>query len=353
MINEFTLYVYTKDIELIGIIDFFSSIRWRRKYYSPGEFELHLPLNNQVKKYLKKDNLIIRDDAVEVGIVENFEISDKGKKGVEVVISGRFLSSILERRIVKNRINFSGKVLAAERTILSQMTPFSKLVIKDTTLESDDIIFQCTYKNVGTYLNKLAKLSTIAHRITVDIKNKKYVYENFQGLDRSSAQNENTRYVFCEDKSNIESANYTYSSKTESNYAIVGGSGTGDNRIISIVKTGNYIDLDLREIFVDASSESKDENISLEEYNEVLKTKGEEKLIDPTETIEVTVYTDDYKKPNSGWDLGDIVNVIKESWNVSMIQRIIEVEEVIEKNNKKVYATFGTPLAEAFQNDDE
>ena len=61
MIKEFDIYVYTRDLELIGIIDFFSSLRWRRKYYEAGEFELHIPLNSQTEKYLKKDNLIIRD----------------------------------------------------------------------------------------------------------------------------------------------------------------------------------------------------------------------------------------------------------------------------------------------------
>lgn len=354
MIKEFIMYVYTRDVELIGVIDFFSSLRWRRKYYEAGEFELHLPLDNQTKKYLKKDNLIIREDAVEVGIVEDFTIADDGDNGVEVVIYGRFLSSILDRRIVKSKINFKGKILDGEREILSKMTPFSRLVIKDTALESDNITFQCTYKNVASYLTKLSKTSTIAHRITVDIANKKYVYENYQGVDRSNTQETNTRYEFCEDRSNIEDANYTYSAKTEKNFAIVGGTGTGDNRITTVVQNGNPTDMDLRELFVDASAETKGDTMTLNEYKEILETKGRENLSDATETIEVTVYTEDYKRPDkTGWDLGDIVNIKKESWNVSMKQRIIEVEEIIENNNQKVYATFGIPLAETLQNDDE
>lgn len=342
MIKEFDIYVYTRDLELIGIIDFFSSLRWRRKYYEAGEFELHIPLNSQIEKYLKKDNLIIRDDAIEVGIIESFTINDAGDDGVEVIIYGRFLSSILDRRIIKSKINFSGKILLGERKILNEMTPFSKLLISEATLDSDSVVFQVSYKNVYEYLVTLAKISSIAHRISVDIPNKKMIYENYQGLDRTETQSINPRYEFSEDKSNIDVADYTYSAKTEKNYVLVGGQGEDKNRIMVEVTSGNNKDFDLRETFVDAKSENQGD-LTLAQYKETLKTKGSEKLVESTETLEVTVYADDYKKL---WDLGDIVNIKKESWGIVMKQRITEIEETIENNNQKIFATFGTPFVE-------
>ena len=344
MIKEFDIYVYTRDLELIGIIDFFSSLRWRRKYYEAGEFELHIPLNSQTEKYLKKDNLIIRDDAIEVGIIESFTINDAGDDGVEVIIYGRFLSSILDRRIIKSKINFSGKILLGERKILNEMTPFSKLLISEATLDSDSVVFQVSYKNVYEYLVTLAKISSIAHRISVDIPNKKMIYENYQGLDRTETQSSNSRYEFSEDKGNIEKADYTYDSKSEKNFALVGGQGEGDARILVEVNSGNYSDFDLRETFVDAKSESNS-GLTAAQYNEVLKTKGRENLSDPVESMEVTAYATDYK---TGWDLGDIVNTKKESWGKSLKKRIVEIEETIENSNQKIFATFGDPLAETF-----
>lgn len=343
MIPEFDIYVYDKNLNFIGIIDFFSSLRWRRKYYDYGEFELHIPINDQTKKFLAKDNIIIREDAIEAGIIESIKISDDSKK-VEATVIGRFLSSILTRRIVKKRINFSGKILDGERKILSEMTPFSKLEIKTTAIESNSIVFQCTYKNVGDYLLKLSKTSTIAHRIIPDLKRKKYIYENYQGLDRTETQSTNPRYEFSEDKGNIEKADYTYDSKSEKNFALVGGQGEGDARILVEVKSGNYSDFDLRETFVDAKSESNS-GLTVAQYNEVLKTKGRENLSDPVESMEVTAYATDYK---TGWDLGDIVNTKKESWGKSLKKRIVEIEETIENSNKKIYVTFGDPLAETF-----
>lgn len=343
MIPEFDIYVYDKNLNFIGIIDFFSSLRWRRKYYDYGEFELHIPINDQTKKFLAKDNIIIREDAIEAGIIESIKISDDSKK-VEATVIGRFLSSILTRRIVKKRINFSGKILDGERKVLSEMTPFSKLEIKTTAIESNSIVFQCTYKNVGDYLLKLSKTSTIAHRIIPDLKRKKYIYENYQGLDRTETQSTNPRYEFSEDKGNIEKANYTYDSKSEKNFALVGGQGEGDARILVEVSSGNYSDFDLRETFVDAKSESNS-GLTTSQYNEVLKTKGKENLSDPVESMEVTAYATDYK---TGWDLGDIVNTKKESWGKSLKKRIVEIEETIENSNQKIYATFGDPLAETF-----
>lgn len=343
MIPEFDIYVYDKNLNFIGIIDFFSSLRWRRKYYDYGEFELHIPINDQTKKFLAKDNIIIREDAIEAGIIESIKISDDSKK-VEATVIGRFLSSILTRRIVKKRINFSGKILDGERKVLSEMTPFSKLEIKTTAIESNSIVFQCTYKNVGDYLLKLSKTSTIAHRIIPDLKRKKYIYENYQGLDRTETQSTNPRYEFSEDKGNIEKADYTYDSKSEKNFALVGGQGEGDARILVEVSSGNYSDFDLRETFVDAKSESNS-GLTTSQYNEVLKTKGKENLSDPVESMEVTAYATDYK---TGWDLGDIVNTKKESWGKSLKKRIVEIEETIENSNQKIYATFGDPLAETF-----
>lgn len=345
MIEKFDMYVYTKELNFIGIIDSFSSLRWRRKYYEAGEFELHLPFNSETMKFLKKDNIIIRDDTIENGIVESWQIDDRGEY-VEVTIFGRFLSSILDRRIVKNRINFSGKILDGERAILNQMTPFSMLEIKSSSLESNNVIFQCTYKNVYEYLNKLAKNSTIAHRISVDLARKKYIYENYQGLDRTDSQNINPRYEFSEDRSNIEETKYTLTSVDEKNYALVAGSGEGANRITVEVKKGDYCDLDLKEIFIDASSETLDDDITLDNYKKNLLLIGMNELLDVTETVDVSVFFNDYKKC---WDLGDIVNIKKESWNVSMCQRIIEIEEVIEDKNQKIYATFGSPLAESIE----
>lgn len=345
MVRKFDLYVYDKNLKFIGMIGRFTSLRWRRKYYEAGEFELHLPVTEKTKKFLNKDNIIIRDDAIEAGIIETVKTSDDGSKE-EAVIIGRFLSSILDRRIIKNTINFSGSFLNGEREILNQMTPFKRLIISNSMLESENVVFQSTYKNVYEYLNKLSRSSTIAHRIIVDLENKQFIYENYKGVDRTETQSVNPRYEFSENKKNYNNADYVYNAKTEKNYALVGGQGEGANRTLVEVSSGNYDDFDLREVFVDAKSESSN-NLTNSQYKEILKTKGKEQLSEPTESMEVTANTKDYR---IRWDLGDIVNAKKESWGKSIKKRIAEIEEIIENANYKIYVTFGDPLPEPFNN---
>ena len=344
----FELSIYNKKLEFIGIIDIFSSLRWRRQYFDNGEFELHIPYNSKTERFVKKDNIIVREDSNEAGIIEVVNIIDNGEYD-EAIIIGRFLSSILERRIVKSTINFTGDILGFERAILNNITPFNLLVIKDTNLISDNVSLQVTYKNVSKYLLKLARTSGIAHRIVVDLKNKRYVYENYEGLDRTENQINNIRYEFSEDKANIENANYLFDSKEEKNSALVGGQGEGENRTLIEIKSGEYEDFDLKEVFVDAKEISSD-NLTEAEYKELLKTKGIENLAPPTESIEITAYANDYK---IHWDLGDIVNLKKESWGIVMKERITEIEEVYENSTLKIYATFGSPLKEAYNDNEE
>lgn len=340
--------VFKTDLEFVGIIDDFLSFRWRRKYFEAGEFELHLAFDPKLSKFLYEDFIIMRDDSLEAGIIEVIEYVDQ-KKYTEVIIIGRFLSSILDRRIVRKRINFSGNYLNGERKILTEMTPFSMLEIKNADLVSDSVTFQCTYKCVYDYLIKLAKSSGIAHRIVVDLENKKFIYENYQGLDRTASQNFNEKYEFSEDNENLSKATFIFNSKTKKNYALIGGAGEGADRVLAEIKDNSLKDFELREVFVDARGESNDE-ISSSEYNKILKEKGKEKICDSTETLEVQVLSRDYKIK---WDLGDIVDVKKESWDKNLRKRIVEIEEIFENSKHSIYATLGDPVKETFKNDEE
>lgn len=330
------LYIYDRDLNFKGVVDIYTSLRWRRKYFEAGEFELHLQATENNINLFKKDNIIVREESEEAGYVKSVEIIEK-KDNTELVIIGRFLSYLLYRRIVKSRINFTGKILAGMRKVLSTMTPFHILEIQDTDINSDNITFQVTYKNVYNHINKLSLASNVGFRIIPDIKNKKLLFQNFVGLNRTRDQNENPFYEFSEEYSNIEQANYLFDSSSLCNYVLVGGEGEGNLRVlVEINNTAGLHDFDIVETFVDAKSESKGE-LSNSEYIAVLKEKGKEYIKTITESINFDVYVNDYK---TKWDLGDIVTVKKESWNISENLRITEVEEVIEGNKTTITPTF-------------
>lgn len=344
--NDESLYVFDKNLNFLGVIDQFISLRWRRKYYEAGEFELVVaPYSNNINLLSKKDNIIIRQDYNEAALIDTIEFTDDGNN-VQLKVSGNFLSYLTKRRIIHKIINFKGNIIEGQKQLLREMTPLSdNFEIEPTSIDSEYIEFQCSYKNVYEYLCKLSKLGNVGFRIVPNIENKIYRFENFVGLNRSSSQSFNERYVFSTEHNNLEKSSYTDTLIDKCNYVLVGGAGEGDNRTLVEVKNGNFKGFDLFETFFDAKNESNN-NLSSTEYKKVLETKGKEKLNNETKSIEVTAISTDYRNK---WDLGDIVDVEIVDWNIRETLRITEVEETIENGTKSVYPTFGQPLAEKIE----
>ena len=92
--EDSTLFFFDKELNLLGVVDYFISLRWRRKYFEAGEFEIVLPVTNYVLQFISTDILVMRNNYTEAGIIETIEFSDDGTNE-EVILSGRFLSSIL------------------------------------------------------------------------------------------------------------------------------------------------------------------------------------------------------------------------------------------------------------------
>ena len=74
-----SLNVYDRDLKPLGVIDSYSSLRWRRKYFEAGEFELSLNLTKNNFKLLNYDNIIVRSDLTEndeFGIIESWKFKE-------------------------------------------------------------------------------------------------------------------------------------------------------------------------------------------------------------------------------------------------------------------------------------
>lgn len=345
--EDSSLFFFDKELNMLGIVDYFISLRWRRKYFEAGEFEIVLPVNDYMKQFISTDVIVMRNNYTEAGIIETIEYSDNGTNE-EVTISGRFLSALLSRRIVRSKINFSGNTIEGMNTIVNAMTPLTTQWETETvTMSSPHIDFQVTYKNVYEYLCKLAEYSNIGIRIVPNVDSKVFMFEVWKGVDRTSEQNENEEYSFSDDNYNIEQGKLVMSEKTKASYVLVGGAGEDNNRVLVEVNDG-ATGFDRYEIFSDQKSLSN-KDLSDSAYRAKLQSVGEGKLSDGTFQLEVTALVQqDYKIK---WNLGDIVNIKKEKWGVYTTYRIIEVEETIEDGKKTIYPTFGSPLSSAW--DDE
>lgn len=345
--EDSSLFFFDKELNMLGIVDYFISLRWRRKYFEAGEFEIVLPVNDYMMQFITTDVIVMRNNYTEAGIIETIEFSDNGTNE-EVTISGRFLSALLSRRIVKSKINFSGNTIEGMNTIVNAMTPLTTQWETETvTMSSPSVDFQVTYKNVYDYLCKLAEYSNIGFRVVPNVDSKVYMFEVWKGLDRTSEQNENEEYSFSDDNYNIEQGKLVMSEKTKANYVLVGGTGEDTSRVLVTVDDGKT-GFDLYEIFSDQKGLSNS-GLTDSAYRSKLQQVGEGLLSDGTFQLEVTALVQqDYK---TKWNLGDIVNIKKDKWGIYTTYRIIEVEETIEDGKKTIYPTFGSPLSSAWEDE--
>lgn len=457
------LYIYNPDIELQGVIDGYSSLRWRRRLFEPGEFELHCKASPENLALLAEDNIIHRLDRDEAGIIEGITIATADSGGDEITATGRMGSSMLDQRIVTPTINFTGTVEAAMRKsvsdnaitarplphlILGTQNLFDKSKITDkgyyvaggtgaltpnapfcvsgyipvvpntqyyisnanlncaqydasknllpnswcvsggdpgyvlTTLSAACYVrfslpianldkvqielgsaetvwmpyhsaactFQATYKTVLAVCEALGKAAPLGFRVRLDVPNKRWVFEVYDGIDRSAGQTVQPQVVFCSENQNIQKPSYARDSTGYANYAIVGGEGDGAARIIvEVDQTGGA---PRRELWVDAKDLQKG-TLSDTDYQAQLRHRGVEKLAEAarSESFNADAIDTGNYKYLTNWNLGDIVSF--EKWGIRLDERITEVEEVDENGVVTITPTCGSPLPEALNLGDD
>jgi hypothetical protein len=344
------LYIYSPDIELQGVIDGYSSLRWRRRFFEPGEAELHCKASAENLALLRPDNIIHRLDRKEAAIIEGVSV-----EGEEITATGRMGSSMLDRRIITPTINFSGKVEDAMRKAVSDNAivarPLPHLVLGDTAGLTPACTFQATYKTVLSVCEALAKAAPLGFRVRLDVPGKQWIFEVYDGVDRSVTQHGRPYVLFSNEYENITGAEYTFNATGYANYAYVAGQGEGSARVV--VELNQTDGEPRRELWVDARDLQQADGQTDADYRAQLIQRGTEKLAEAKKSesfTAVAVNTSNFAYLTD-WDLGDIVSF--EKWGIRLDERITEVEEVDENGVIVITPTCGSPLPETLNSGDD
>ena len=336
--------IYDANLYRQGQIENQTSLIWTRKFYEPGNFELHAPITEENLRLLQPGNIVGKKGSEEAGIIEDLEKEESDIKN-EVTAKGRFLSAYMDRRLIKQTVNFDGRVEVAMRNLLSGAVAIPLVELGELHGFTETVRFQATMKNLQSFETKLSKTGAIGYRFTPDFINKRIVFDLYQGKDRTFSQTTNNRVIFSEDYNNLNNAHYKYNDQGLRTYAVVGGEGEGSSRVYVTIGSGSG--LGLRELFVDAK-DIQSEGLTSAEYREALLQRGREALNEAiiSESLECETeaainftYKEDY-------DLGDIVTIRKKKWGLYMNQRITELQEVYQYGSLTVVPTFGDPLPE-------
>lgn len=359
------IWVFDQNIERVAYIDRYFSLRWRRRYRSVGEFELHCPAT--YVEAITEGNYIWKGDE-EAGVIETviLEVDTEGNE--TLTVAGRFLGAELETRILWGYFNWAGTYEGAMRELVQRHAinrkPIPFLELAPTKGFTDTLDYQTSYaadSSILTEVEALSAASDIGWRVEFDPRTKTKLFATYQGLDRRAGQTINPPVVFSRERNNVNSQTLTKSTRGYYNVALVAGEGEGKNRKTVTVGDTASTGLARREMFVDARDLQKEvtntaadgttttTTLTNAQYLDTLRARGYEKLAEQalTESFEPSVQATGSLTYREDYDIGDLVTVAYKRWGVRLDARILEAEEVYEESEQTIYLTVGEPAETA------
>ena len=95
-------------LSLEAVCDNFSSLLWDIEYYKCGAFEVYIAASPRNIEIFQTGRIVGRDDDREhFGLIESVELETDAEDGDYLIIKGRFLMCLLERRIIYPTFNFT------------------------------------------------------------------------------------------------------------------------------------------------------------------------------------------------------------------------------------------------------
>lgn len=348
------LLVLNTNFESIAVLDAYESLIWTDRYNSYGDFEMFCVMDKSLLGILKEDNYLWLKDSEHIMIIENIKINADTEEGNHIVVTGRSLESILERRIIWGQGIFKGNLQDAIEVMLNdciisptiadrKISNFRFVASTDPKVTSLIIDNQYTGDSLYSVISGLCEENNIGFKIVLADDNW-FEFSLYAGTDRSYDQTDNPYVVFSPNFENIINSNYFSSKAGYRNVTLVAGEGEGAARKTTVVGSGTG--LERREVFTDArniSSDTENGTLSDTEYYAHLRTKGLKTLADHviTTAFEGEAEVTSLFKYGEDFFIGDIVQIANEYGNEGSAY----ISELIISRSEEglsVYPTFKT-----------
>lgn len=333
--------------ERLAIIDDYSSFIWSTRYYTTGDFQLIVDADYKYMNLFVKGYYVVRDDDENVGIIETITI-DRNEDGNDVmVVKGRFLDSIIARRIIAVQTTVSGKISACIEQLLDEniINPDdSDRQISNFIIDSYEIATtmqaQYTGKNLLETISNICETYGIGYKVTLNSDNE-FVFQLYEGVDRTYDQSVNTWVIFSDTYDNLLSSQYEENYSNVVNAVLVAGEGEGLDRTTAWITDGST-GLERYELYKDQRNIRSDEGeIPAEEYTKLLQESGKESMTKYTSAFTGVVYFDNIRY-KTDVNIGDICVIENAKWGISINSRLVEViESVSETGEYSIIPTFG------------
>ncbi len=337
-------------VSLEAICDSFSSFIWDVECYQCGCFEVYIAANPRNLTVFQRGRIVARsDDNQHFGIIESLKIETDTENGDYLTVSGRFLNCLLERRIIYPTVIKSGTYEDVVRSVLSRNV-ISAGIRNIPGFSMGDVSGSCwgiplhmqvSYDNIMEWTYKICE--AIRGTINVRLDGNSIKCDLSEGTDRSVLQDVNPHIVFSDAYSNLLSFSYAADDSVQKNFAYIFGCGEGSARKRVLYYNGEEPTyLDRYEVYADRRDLSQDEDISDDEYLEILRGVGVEHIIPPQTASESTIaaFSTQYQY-NKDYFVGDYVTV--EHQRFGLIQpkiQLIGMVESFDQNGRSLTPTF-------------
>lgn len=348
------LLLLDDQFEAIEIIDYFESMIWTDRYNKCGDFEIYLPISAHVASVIRQNYYIWSSESEHMMIVEELEIKSDAETGNNLIVTGRSLESILDRRIIWNQTTLTGSLETKIQELLNQNVISPSLSYRqipnfifaasgDAYIQSLTIDNQYTGDNLYDVIAGLCEQFGIGFKITLNDQNQ-FVFQLYSGVDRSYNQTSNPYVVFSPNFENIINSDYIDSIKDYKNAALVAGEGEGTDRKTIEVRSDESTGLARREHYTDArdiSSTDGETTIQPAEYNNLLTNRGKEELAQNKvyKSFDGEVETSLLYKYGRDFFMGDDIQ-LENAYGMTAKSRVVEYIFSESPDGIKSYPTF-------------
>lgn len=254
------------------IIDAFTSLIWTDRYCGYGDFELRLPMTSDALSGIREGYYASIKESDRYMIVEGITIKTSNEEGNILIISGRSLESLLDRRIVRDDSILLGSIYDILQRLLNANSIYPKTSARTlprlSMRKATGSIFstQVEYafeKGLNLYdaVVEICDDNKIGFRVVPGSNGLMY-FELYSGVDRSYDQTKNPWVVFSPKFENLkdtemimntEDLRTTAISDSTYTWTIVNSETQEAEEVeetITVEVGGNISGLDRREIYV-------------------------------------------------------------------------------------------------------
>ncbi|MDR1565171.1 MAG: siphovirus ReqiPepy6 Gp37-like family protein [Oscillospiraceae bacterium] len=321
------IYLLDSNFKTIALLDDYSRLSWRRRYYDCGGFELICGKKGFAQAESAAYILLSGHD--ELGIIDSFKLTDSGGE-----LSGVFATQLLNERVMYPMVKLKGN---AELLLREQVKSRLGVALRPIIGREPFPLNLDTQLTGGTLLEwaqGLCRSNGWGCELGFNQASRRLEFYVFKGEDRRRGNGEREAVILSSQWGTAKDCELDFTQQELKNIAIVAGEDLGALRkhITVDIRAG---DEPARELWVDARDLQQRYGMSDSEYYALLEKRGREKLA--KHAIQLEFKCGGTQKLEFG--LGDLINLKLGSFFGEC--RAVGFDETFTKTECEVKALFG------------